>query len=382
MSNHPGSIDRHGARWRIRLSVDGKRHKFYLDGDTDLEDVEGFARSKYDELRVRAGRGLPGPCSFSDLLARYRAAGMPGKKKAQLAPLTKASYETSLKALETFFVDEGGNPGAHKVTKGHVNAFMLWRRNHRPDGTHLKDPVSARTVAKDRTILHRLYGFAIGLDIVDTNPVSATDAPEGDKREPVLLTPKQYEDLLEACEEQPMLYLYVLVLGETGVRCDSEALWLRWEDVDLERGLLNIESVRKGRRTKSGKSRRVPMAPRLRQAFRDHMARYRFKTYHGSRTPWVFHHEIDRRNAEAGDRLGGLRRAFYGAAKRAKLPSDLRQHDLRHRRVTVWLAEGKPAHIVQKAMGHSDLRTTLEYEHMVDDDLLQLVEAPTKAAAG
>jgi len=58
---------------------------------------------------------------------------------------------------------------------------------------------------------------------------------------------------------------------------------------------------------------------------------------------------------------------------------DLNQHDLRHRRVTVWLAEGKPVHIVQKAMGHSDLRTTLHYEHMVDEDLLQLVEPPFEA---
>ena len=46
-----------------------------------------------------------------------------------------------------------------------------------------------------------------------------------------------------------MLHTYVLTLGETGVRCDSEALWLRWEDIDFERGLLTVESVRKGRIT-------------------------------------------------------------------------------------------------------------------------------------
>src|SRR5690606_10892560 len=100
---------------------------------------------------------------------------------------------------------------------------------------------------------------------------------------------------------------------------------------------------RKGRRTKSGKSRRVPMTPRLRDAFRGHMARYRFANYRGEPTEWVFHHDRDRRHAKAGTRLGSLRRAFQGAVDRAKLPADLRQHALRHRRVTVWLAEGKPA---------------------------------------
>jgi integrase len=102
--------------------------------------------------------------------------------------------------------------------------------------------------------------------------------------------------------------------------------------------------------------------------------------YHGERTTWVFHHDIDRRHAKAGERIASLRRAFAGAVERAELPSDLNQHDLRHRRVTTWLAEGKPAHIVQKAMGHSDLRTTLHYEHLVDEDLLQLVAAPREAS--
>ena len=31
-------------------------------------------------------------------------------------------------------------------------------------------------------------------------------------------------------------------------------------------------------------------------------------------------------------------------------------------------------------MGHSDLRTTLHYEHMVEDDLLSLVQAPGNQA--
>lgn len=29
-----------------------------------------------------------------------------------------------------------------------------------------------------------------------------------------------------------MLKIYVLLLGETDGRCDSEVLWLRWEDLD------------------------------------------------------------------------------------------------------------------------------------------------------
>ncbi len=70
----------------------------------------------------------------------------------------------------------------------------------------------------------------------------------------------------------------MLSLGETGERCESETLWTQWEDVDLEEGFLKVVSGRNGHRTKGGKTRWVPMTPRLRQAMQEHFARYRFVT--------------------------------------------------------------------------------------------------------
>lgn len=63
----------------------------------------------------------------------------------------------------------------------------------------------------------------------------------------------------------------------------------------------------------------------------------------------------------AGERIGILRIGLMAVTKRAGLTSDLVQHDLRHRRVTTWQEVGKPVHCIQKAMGHSDIKTTLGY---------------------
>jgi integrase len=101
----------------------------------------------------------------------------------------------------------------------------------------------------------------------------------------------------------------------------------------------------------SAPERWVPMTPKLRQAMRQHFARFGFATYGGRQTPWVFHHTITRRRAAAGERIRVLRRAFEGAVKRADLPADLHKHDLRHRRVTTWLAAGGDAVKVKEAMG-------------------------------
>src|SRR5206468_2408391 len=137
----------------------------------------------------------------------------------------------------------------------------------------------------------------------------------------------QYDALVKATTDRPMLALYVLVLGETGVRCNSEALWLRWEDVDLDGNYLWIASGRGGHRTKSGAGRWIPMTPRLASAMRDHFASYRLAMYSGTRSPWVFHHERTFRRHRAGERIETLYLAFTAAAARAKLPLELRQHD-------------------------------------------------------
>ena len=69
------------------------------------------------------------------------------------------------------------------------------------------------------------------------------------------------------------------------------------------------------------------------------------------------------------------------AARRAKLPLDFNQHDLRHRRVTTWLAEGKNAVHVKEALGHADLATTMGYTHLAKEHLRGLVDEPRRDEA-
>jgi integrase len=153
------------------------------------------------------------------------------------------------------------------------------------------------------------------------------------------------------------------------MRAYSEALELRWDDVDLTRGFVTVRSA-PGRRTKSGKTRVVPMTARLRAALQAHAARFRL----AQRPPFVFSHEVTRRSAVAGERIRSLRGSFAKAAKAAQLPDTFRAHDLRHRRVTTWLADSKSPVLVQSAMGHASISTTMGYSHLQAEHLRALVE--------
>ena len=376
MARHPGSIAQHGNRYRVRLMVRGRRHSFTLpEGATKAEAVQ-FSYDKAAELRRRGGV-MPGPrMRFSELLARWQETRL-----VDMAPNTRATLVTTLRAWTTYWVELADDPGVGDIGRGAVNAYLDWRRRHAPDGRPLDGPLAGGTMRLDRRRLHALFAFAEELEIVETNPVTKTKPARGDTRSSVILTATQYEALLAQCEGRPMLAMYTLTLGEAGLRCDSEALWLRWEDIDLERALLAIESGRGGHRTKSGKSRRVPLTARLRAGLREHMASFRLRTYHGQRSPWVFHHELNRPHAPAGARIPRLIHPLMRAAVRADLPEGFVQHDLRHRRVTEWLRANHSPHKVQLAMGHGNLATTMHYAHLIDEDLLSLVE-PVEQVTG
>ncbi len=377
---HPGTFETIGAHQRLILYCGGKRHTFAVE-TRNRKAMEKFAREKLRELEKQLDRtrqGLGGVTTFSGLLAQYIRDELP-----TLSAGTQRSYRDSFGLLTEYFVAELRDPTLDRIQTKHVKGYLAWRRTQRRAGKHQTasaEPVSNRTLQKDRAVLHRLFDFADRLELREGNPVARVEQPKADPRTPVLLTDEQYETLLTECEPNPLLHLYTLTLGETGGRCQSEVLHLKWTDVDLGEGFIEIRSGDDGHRTKSGKSRFVPMTPRLLAAMKDHSARTRMVTYHGQRTAWVFHHERDRRGCKAGERVKTMRSAFDTAQKAAGIPDAFHRHDLRHRRVTTWLAGGaNPVH-VKEALGHSDLRTTMGYTHLSKEHLRSLIAPATQSA--
>jgi site-specific recombinase XerD len=373
---YPGSIEVHRERLRVRLCVGGRRYRFTL-RTTDRREAEQYARDKYAELErlhQRQFQGYPGPVRVSELITRFEDEEMPTK-----APGCRRSYAASVKPIRLFFIGELGDPTLDQVRAGDIEGFLTWRRAHRVM-TNDMDVVEAiagrvqeRTVAKDRAVLHAMFAMAERREYRDGNPVARTKAPRYDPRQPVILSAVEYERLLGQCKD-PILRLYVLLLGETGARDESEALWLRWEDVDLDAGFVRIVSGRNGHRTKSGRDRWTPMTPALTAAMREHFAAHRLS----GRSEWVFHHERSRRQHLEGQRIRSLRTAVRAAATRARVPANWHMHDLRHRRVTTWLAEGKDVVKVKEAVGHSDLKTTMGYTHLAREHLRDLVKHETQ----
>jgi integrase len=371
-------VRRRGNSLGATLQVDGQRkHVSTTVGELERRGLTPgeWVDAELDDYRNEVERialGLPGPMTFSALCDDFKASHLPG-----VAPNTRRAYGASLDRFRAFFKGKN-NLRTDRIQTAHVMAFISWRRSK--DG----GAVGGRTIAKDRTVLHTLFEHGIALGVMDRNPVTKKTRVKHDSRDPYILEPDQFTKLVDGCDD-PMLRAYVVTLHESGLRSESEALWLRWPDLDFDyewkdqegavigRGRLVVRSDRE-HRTKGGRGRVVPMTPYLRRILMEHRMAFAGKRYSGQTSPWVFHHERSRRRAVAGERIGSLRRGFEAALVRAKLPTRINQHDLRHTRCTNWLADGKPAHVVQQAMGHASIRTTMGYYRFMPTHLRALVD--------
>ncbi len=306
-----------------------------------------------------AGTSTDAPTSFSELLKRFSDDVLRDTQPV-VAASTRRSYRESVAMFTAYFVKQLGNPSISTINPKHVKTFAKWRQRH-------PKPVSNRTVQKDVVVLSRVFDYALDEDWVEENPVSRVKLRKiigkVPKRQPVILNKPQYDLLIATCADD-QTRTYIELLAETGVRSESEALWLRRDDVDLDEGFLEVVSGRDGHSTKSGKSRFVPITAHLREKLVKHMERKGRPL-----SPWLFCHEVTRRHHSAGERITSLRRAVKAAARIAGLPKQWHVHDCRHRRVTTWLAEGQPLALVQEWVGHSDPRVTDGYKSLNKEQL-------------
>ena len=353
--------------WHAQAYVGSKRYRFSCLTE-DKTTAREYARQRLEELKARYNRGLiglPDPVRISQVLKQYEDEGVP-----KLRPASQRRTLGIVSQVRAWFV--GGSmhdPLVASVRPDDIAAFLEHKHN---------EGVCPRTVNLYRATLHRIFRLCVRpWLLIPSNPVSATETLREEPREPHLPSDTEYEALLLASGEHAMLRLFLILAWQTGAR-SGELLQLEWCDVDFDRRFVSFANdVQRGRHTKGRRSRTVPLSDLALRALRDHAANYRLLAPTSS---YIFKHVRSDREARPGDRIESLYRAFKRAAGTASLPT-LRPHDLRHAFVTRKLAEGVPAQLVMKYVGHADLATTLRYTHLVPEHLRSVVAGVGTSAA-
>jgi integrase len=233
--------------------------------------------------------------------------------------------------------------------------------------------LSMRMVQFIHAVLRNALECAVREEIIARNVAKLVKVPVPKYKVNRGLTVPQARAVLKAARDHRLYALYVLALC-LGLR-RGELLGLRWTDVDLEAGKLEVvQSLQRvaGRlqfvRPKTSDSERtVPLPPICVEALREHR-RKQFAERSDRWEEWTEHGLVFPSRCGTPMEPDNLRRS-WGAIRKAAGLGEMRFHDLRHTCVTLLLNLGAPPQVVRDIVGHSDIEVTMTiYAHASLDD--------------
>jgi integrase len=329
--------------WRAQI---GAGH--YPDGGrryaTVTRKTKRAAIDALPELRRRVGAGIVGP----DMTVAQLADEWLDARADKLSPKTVAEYR---RRLELWVLPHIGQIPLRKLTTRHVREMM---RTLADEGarTRGKDKgLSPRSANLAKTALSSALKWAVGERRIETN---VCDYVEGSKLGAKLddaLSPEEVERVLAVARDDRN-YALLYVSATLGLR-QSEALNLRWSDVDLDAGKHGELRVDQSK-TRAGQ-RSLPLVASCRDTLREHRKRQnaeRLATDRWSDGDLVF-------PDEHGERMTA--RAVLGWWHRQLAMAGLeerRWHALRHSAAQRMLALGVPLDLVSITLGHSGIAVT------------------------
>jgi integrase len=169
------------------------------------------------------------------------------------------------------------------------------------------------------------------------------------------LSDEEREKLLQACKESQSQFLYILVVLaiSTGAR-KMELCSLKWNDVDLNRGMIILHD------TKNGERRSLPLVGICKDLMKQH--------YNNRNT----NIELVFPAKNLRDPID-IRTPFKTALSRVEI-KDFRWHDLRHSCASYLAMNGATLAEIAGVLGHKTLSMVKRYSHISEAHTMQVVE--------
>lgn len=352
--NGEGSISRRkNGGWTAQFTVhtaEGRKRKTIY-GKTRKEVADKLAKALADREGglVFAAEGLK--------LGEYLRRWLEDSVKDTVRNTTYERYE---QISRTHIVPTLGGIKLKALTPAHVRGLYKEKLQN----------LSPRSVQYIHVTLHKALKQAVMDGLIARNATEAVKPPQVRREEICPLTPEQVKMLLDAASGDRLEALYVLAV-HTGLR-QGELLGLKWDDIDLEEGALQVRraltTAKGGPRLATpktkGSRRRVSLTGAAVDALKAHLGR-QLEEIDRAGSLWrenglVFASET----GEPLDRRNVTTYLFKPLLKRAGLPK-VRFHDLRHTCATLLLTKNVNPKVMEM-LGHSSISITLDtYSHVL-----------------
>ncbi len=248
-----------------------------------------------------------------------------------------------------------------EITDADVARLVAWRRGHRNKHTHAL--ISPLTVNHSTTeALKKLFTYAKSRNARFDHEPRWRNHMLKEPEERVRELAGDEEERLAAVTRDDYRPFFDFVV-ESGFR-KRECVFLRWGEVNWSTGQI-VKLGKVGRRITK------PLTPTLRAIL---------EPLQGHHPDFVFTYvsAYTRGGQIKGRRypltITGVNNAWGRLRKKAGVV-DFRLHDFRHTFATRLLRKTGNIKLVQKALNHSDIRTTTKYAHVLDDDVYEAMES-------
>jgi integrase len=306
----------------------------------------------------------PSQVTFGDYLAEWLEI-----QRSRVQPSTWESYRLN---VNDYLCPALGDVALDELTAAQLSSF--YARLQR-DGGARRRPLALATVQRAHAVAHKALKDAVRLDLLDRNVAVNATLPRLDLRgdgvaEINAWSAEELRRFLDHTRGSPLHPLW-LVAASTGLR-RGELLGLRWDDVDLDAGVLAV------RRALSV----VRERPRLKQPKTSRCRTLRLDTV--TVTTLREQRDRQRRDQAANEQTwcNEWNLVFTDATGRYLVPDSVshgfrvavrkapvrrvRLHDLRHTHATLLLQAGVPVKVVSERLGHAQISLTLDiYAHVL-----------------
>mgnify|MGYP003675946189 CR=1 FL=1 len=208
--------------------------------------------------------------------------------------------------------------------------------------------VSNSTLNKAITILKSALNRAVEFGYMDKNNINSFKKLKESSAKVRYLSKDETALFLSTLEKNQGNTHDIIVLAYYSGMRRGEIFSLKWKDIDFNTNQINLDHLN----TKSGKSRTIPMHPKILDLL--------------STIPQSGKDEYIFKSPVTGGRLQDIKKSWSSFLKDAGI-SDFRFHDLRHNFASQLIMKGQSLSVVRELLGHSDFKMTLRYAHLAPE---------------
>jgi len=221
--NKVGVRKRYANSYQLRWKVDGQLYEKSVDAKTDTEASEIRARLIAE---TKSGSYVAQQdITLNEFFVQFRKDYL----IPRVAPVTLHDYDGVFKRYVASRI------GKLKIQKIKAQDIYKFYEN-----------VRKTTKAKEGTLkivhayLRKCFNFAVDLDVISKNPMAKIPTPKSDPTKFVVWSAEEVKTFLDFSKDKNIWTYYPMAFTiMTGLR-RSEVLGLKWEDIDLERGVIKL----------------------------------------------------------------------------------------------------------------------------------------------